>query len=287
MESVPGYGERALRLHFSGGYQTETEIDGGGSFDARQLRMHVGGGGPLTKTVRFFTDVAYANTSYAFAPTSPLACPDPAACFLGSPFGEVHSVDIAPGLALALGEAFQLQAIVPFRWQAESGSVESGVTAGLIGLVSMRLSRSFAFGVGFGVQNELEDDTRVYPVVSLDWRITPHARLVTRGGPYQGAAVELMFGPSDTLQFTFGAAWERQRFRMDQWPPNPNGVAEVESLPLLTGFHLNFGRRAYLHFEGGLTVEGSLELTDASGRLLRIADYQSAGVVRGGLRVAF
>jgi hypothetical protein len=154
-------------------------------------------------------------------------------------------------------------------------------------MLSMRLSRSFAFGVGVGVQNELEDDTRVYPVVSLDWRVTRHARLRTRGGPYQGASFELLLGPSDTLQFTFGAAWERQRFRMDGWPPNPNGVAQVESLPLLTGFRLNFGRRAYLHFEGGLTVDGSLELTDAGGRLLRRADYDTAGVVRGGLRVRF
>lgn len=285
MEPVSGYYDWEYRGQFTATYQTQTAIVGGGAFSATRYRAAGGGGGPLSQNVRVFMDVAYAHTGYDFGSPVPVGCANPAACFTGSPWSGVHTVDAAPGATLVLNEGIHIQAIVPIRWQAESGNAQTGLTAGFIGMLRLKLSDSFSTGLGVGVQSELADDTRVFPVVALDWQISKGARLVTRGGPYQGAAAELLLGRSEAVQFKLGAGWVRQRFRLTNSLPNPSGVGQYESIPVLTGFRLNLGRRVHIHVEGGVAVNGKLSIENANGFLLRAQDFNTAGLVRGGMRV--
>ncbi len=285
MEPVSGYYDWEYRGEFTSTYQSETPIDGGGSFSALRFRAMGGGGGPVSQNVRLFMDVAYAHTDYDFGNPIPVGCTNPAACFSGSPWGDVHTVDLSPGASLVLNDSVQIQAIVPIRWQAESGGTQTGLTAGLIGMVHVQLSESITTGIGVGVQSELADDALVYPVISLDWRLWNGARLVTRGGPYQGARAALLLGPSDAVQLELGVGWERQRFRMTNRLPNPNGVGQYEAIPILAGFRLNLGRRAHIHLEGGVAVNGKLRIEDSAGLLLRAQDFDTAGLIRGGIRI--
>lgn len=287
MEPVSGYYDWEYKAQFTSTYQGDTGIQGGGAFSALQFEALGGGGGPVSPAIRLFMDVAYAHTDYDFGDPTPTGCSNPAACFTGSPWRNVHTVDFSPGTSLVLNDRIHIQAIVPLRWQAESGSNRSGVTAGLIGMVRLKVSDSLVTALGVGVQNELEDDTRVFPVIALDWRLRGGGRLVTRGGPYQGARAEFLIGPSDSVQFKLAAGWDRQRFRLTSGGPNPDGVGQYEAIPLLTGFQINLGKRGYLHLEGGIAVNGKLEIDDMNGNLLRAAEFDTAGLLRGGLRVDF
>lgn len=272
---------------FDSVYQPSAEIDGGGSFDALAFRGQLGGGGPISQNVRLFLDVAYAHTAYDFGSPLTTGCASPAACFRGSPWSDVHTVDVAPGAALVLGPNVQIQALVPIRWQAESGSDRNGVTAGVVGMLRLRLSDRFVTALGVGVQNEIEDDTRIAPVVAVDWQIVDGIRLATRGGPYQGARADLLFGPDDGIQARLSSGWERQRFRLDDGFPNPNGVGQSSAVPVLAGFRLRLGRRGYVDLEGGVAVAGRLRIENAVGLLLRAEDFDTAGLVRGSLQIRF
>jgi hypothetical protein len=180
-----------------------------------------------------------------------------------------------------------VQVLVPIRWQAESGGDRTGVTAGVIGMVRFRIAERFVTGLGVGVQSELEEDARVFPVIALDWRISDHVQLATRGGPYQGGVVDLLFGPPDGVQAKLSSGWVRQRFRLTNALPNPDGVGQYSSVPVLAGFRLRLGQRGYLDLEGGVAVAGRLRIENAWGFLLRAEDFDTAGLVRGGFRLEF
>jgi hypothetical protein len=139
-----------------------------------------------------------------------------------------------------------------------------------------------------GVVSQIgEEDTRVYPAISLDWKMASNLRLRTRGGPYQGGAVALIWSPSDFFQGILSAGYERQRFRLANSGPNPDGIGETTSVPLLVGLELGFTSRLKIVAEGGMAVSGELRIEDGQGGLLRSSAYDSAGVLRGYFRYAF
>ena len=133
---------------------------------------------------------------------------------------------------------------------------------------------------------ELEEDVSVYPVFSLDWKMGPDVRLRTRGGPYQGGTLEWVWSPSDFFQAALSAGYERQRFRLANKGPNPDGIAEATSVPLLLGMKFR-ASRFNLVVEGGMAVSGDLRIEDHTGQLLAVSDYGSAGILRGYLALTF
>jgi len=288
MEPIGAYYDWTYGAGFASSWQPGASIDGGGSFDVLRFRGHVSGGGPLSQNVRVFMDAAYAHTRYDFGQPLTTGCASPAACFRGSPWRDVHTVDVAPGASLVLGDAVHVQAVVPIRWQAESGGSRTGVTAGIVGLLGIRLSDAFTISGGIGVQSEIADSTRVSPVIALDWLITPGLRLVTRGGPYQGGLADLLLGPEEgAVQLRLSSGWVRQRFRLDDAPPNPGGVGQYTAVPVLAGFRIHLGPQAFLDFEGGVALDGHLRVEGPAGVTLRNEGFDTAGLLRGALRVSF
>ena len=277
------------QYHFEvdGGYQTQAQIDGGGAMEALRFKAKGQIRGPVTHSTRVYLDVAYAHTGYEFSPDGAPPCPQPQACFANGPWQNVHTLDIAPGGSLVLNEALQLQAFVPIRWHAESDSDRSGLTAGFLALVQIRFSETFTSALGVGVQSELEQETSVFPIITLDWKINERFQLVTRGDPYQGGNVALFVGSNPSFRGSISVGYERRRFRLAASSPDSNGVGEMTSVPVLLGVDFTLGRESKLSFEGGIALRGRLELDDANGVELRREAFDTAGLIRGMLRIAF
>ncbi len=268
-------------------YQTQAQIDGGGAFDALRVKATGHIRGPLSHTTRLYLDVSYAHTRYDFSQDEAGSCSIPSACFANSPWQDVHTLDVAPGGSLILSEALRIQAFVPIRWHAESDSDRGGVTAGLLAQLEIRFSDTFITSLGVGVQSEIEQDASVFPVISLDWQINDRYRLLTRGDPYQGGDMALLLAHNQRLQGSVSIGYERRRFRLSASSPDSNGVGEMTSIPLLVGISIGFGQDSELSFEGGIAVRGRLELDDAHGNELRYESFDTAGLIRGLLRLAF
>jgi len=137
------------------------------------------------------------------------------------------------------------------------------------------------------VRNELEEDTAVYPALSLDWKMGPDVRLRTRGGPFQGGTIEWVWSPSDFFQGVLSAGYERQRFRLANAGPNPDGIAEATSVPVLVGLEFRSSSGLKIVVEGGMAVSGDLRIENNHGQTLEVSDYDSAGLLRGYIAFSF
>ena len=268
-------------------YQTQAEIDGGGAMGALRFKAAGHVRGPLSHSTRLYLDVAYAHTDYQFSQDGASACVEPSACFANAPWQDVHTLDVAPGGSLNLSDALQLQAFVPIRWHAESNSDRSGVTAGFLALVHIRFSDTFKAGLGVGVQSEIEQDASVFPIITLDWQINERFQLMTRGAPYQGGELALLVGSDPAFRGSFSVGYERRRFRLAASSPDSNGVGEMTSVPILVGADFRLGTESSLSVQGGIAVRGRLELDNAHGSDLRREAFDTAGLIRGMLRIAF
>ena len=262
-------------------------IDAGGRFE--RLRFHVGfdGRAEPSGNVHLTWHTRYTNTDYDFSSTPVAGCPSPAACFSPPPWNVVHTVDIAPGAALVLNPGLQIVAMVPMRWEGETGAEATGMTAGISAGVRLSIADRLRALVGVGVQSELEDGLAVFPVVSVDWRLTPGLRFRTTGGPYQGGGGELAWGPSRNFRMTLSAGYERSRFRINGGSTNPSGVGEYTAVPVLGGFRLGITDSGYLRVEGGMAFSGELQVIDVLGNVLRRSGFGAAGIIRGEVGLRF
>jgi hypothetical protein len=267
-------------------YQKGAAIDSGGSVEIMEYALGAWMEGPLSDSVQFHLDASYVFTDYDFGPAAGCSNPMVTVCFTNDPWQDIQRLDVAPGTSLILTPALRLRLSFPLRWNSEGDTDENGVTAGMLVQLQWEMSSRFTAGLGIGVTSELEEDVSVYPAFSLDWKMGPDVRLRTRGGPYQGGTVEWVWSPSDFFQGALSAGYERQRFRLANKGPNPDGIAEATSVPLLLGMKFR-ASRFNLVVEGGMAVSGDLRIEDHTGQLLAVSDYGSAGILRGYLAFTF
>lgn len=287
MDQVSSYFDWEYDLDGRVEYQIRTDVDGGTDFDVLRFEGGLDLGGPPSKSVRLFLDLDYAHTRYDFSRPPVAQCPNIWSCALIDPWQNVHEVDVAPGASLVLNDSFHIVAMVPMRWSFEGGTAESGFTAAGVLAVRIAFSDSFSTLLGVGVQNEIEDSLSVYPVIALDWRLTDGLSLLTRGSPYQGGEAALVWAPSDNFEMSLSGGYAWRRFRLGDRLPNPNGVGQYTSVPLLIGGQLNIQRRLELQLEGGIAVAGRLEVENSRGFRLRSERFDTAGLIRGALRILF
>lgn len=272
---------------FAARYQKGTAIDAGGTFKSAEYEAATWLEGPLSHAVQFNLEASYSYTDYDFGLASASGCAQPAACFSNDPWQGVNRLDAAVGASLALTPSMRLRISFPLRWSAEGNADANGVTAGMMAQFQWQLSPGLVVGLGVGVRSALEEDTAVYPAISLDWKLGPSLGLHTRGGPYRGGALELVWSPSDFFQGVLSAGYARERFRLSGSGPNANGVGESTSVPLLVGLEFVFSSRFKIVAEGGMAVSGELKIEDSQGRLLTSSRFDSAGLLRGYLAFSF
>lgn len=281
------YYEWEYRGRFDSEYQTQSQIEGGGSVDLTRFELEGGWGGPMFQKVRLSMDVGYAHTDYEFGNVTAAECPDPAKCFGPSAWNDIHTIDVAPGASFVFNESVRVQAYVPIRWHMESDSDRSGFTGGLVTTIGFKLAERFWTEIGVGIQSEIEASLSVFPVITLNWIFNDRFSFVTRGGPYQGGEAALLWKWNDAVDGSISAGYERRRFRLEPASPNVNGVGEFTSIPLLVGLSLKIDKNSFISIQGGVAVDSKLRSYDRNGNFLAESDVDTAGMIRGAIRVEF
>lgn len=284
MSPVSSYYEWEYEATVESDYQFGAQTDDGGHFDVLRFAGRGRVGGPFSRTLRFFMEAGYTYARYDFFPDAPVSC-SPFTCFGGNPWSQTNRVDLAPGASLVLTDGFQLQVIVPMQWWFESGAQAGSFTGGIIAQAYFEIGPSFRAAAGVGVQSELEASLSVFPVVALEWRITPGLSLETRGDPYQGGYASLVLGRSTAVQFLVTSGYERRRFRLARDPTDTDGVAQYTAVPVLGGLRIELGELLRLSLEGGVLAGGKLEMWDAIGRPRGQSGFGTAGVIRGAMSI--
>ncbi len=250
--------------------QLRSDIDDGGNFSVTRAVVEAGfryAWGPARSVG---ISLGYRFDGYTFGG---------AGVFGPDAWGNVHSLRLAAPVLWSFDERWTLFAVPTIRATAEGGaSLEDGVSGGVLGGISYRFGKNLSLGPGAGVLTEIEDDLSVFPILLVDWKITPELTLRTgRGiGATQGPGVFLAWKPSKSWEVSLGGRYERNRFRLDDTGIAPGGVGEEKSFAAVLGARYVLDPTSSLNVTVGYAFGGELRLEDAGGGALAREDFDPA-----------
>jgi hypothetical protein len=176
--------------------------------------------------------------------------------------GKSGMLFIAPNLRLARGDGAD--------W-SETGQL------GLIASYGFRASSTLTFGFGFGIFSGLEE-TSGFPVFLINWQISDAWRLGNSftAGPSGPAGLEIAYTPAPGWEVGFGGGWRSDRFRLDEDGPNPNGIGEVQALPIYLRVSWEVNESVSMGLYGGIYLNGEVTTEADGGSELATDDLDSA-----------
>lgn len=253
-----------------GVYQFDTDIDGGGSYDAARFTVQLGSGYSWDEKNNISLSIGYSYDGYDFS----------GAGGLGSlnPWEDIHTVSLGVPIRKGMGDNWTAFVLPSVRSTGESGAeFDDTLTGGVLGGFSYRVSDRLTIGPGIGVLSQLEDSATVIPILLIDWNISDRWSLTTgRGlGATLGPGLTLNYRPNDRWEFGIGGRYEKLRFRLDKNGTVAHGVGEDSSFPVFLSMTHTFDRGAHLSAVGGFEFGGELNLEDSTGKTVREASYDT------------
>jgi hypothetical protein len=168
------------------------------------------------------------------------------------------------------------------RSYGETGSdFDDTLTASFFGGASYRFNEKLTMGPGFGVSGQLEDDTRFFPFLIIDWKITDRLNLGTGGGTAASAGPGLALGYKLSKHWKLGLAarYERKRFRLDSNGLTPGGIGEDRNIPILGSIEYILYPGSYISGIFGYNFGGKYRLNNSHGGYVLENDYDDAPFV--------
>ena len=257
-----------------GGYvhQMDTDIDNGGSFSVNRFFVQ---GGPTyvsDKGTSISLAVGYGFDGYNFSGNTG---------FGGrNPWEDIHSLRFSIPLRWKINEQWAGFVSPTIRFTGEKGAdFDDALTGGGFAGFSYRYGDRLTIGPGIGVLTQLEDSTRVIPILIINWKITDTLSLNTgRGiGATLGPGLTFDWRPSRAWSFSIGGRYERLRFRLDEEGTVPNGIGDDRSFPIFGGIVYSFTPMVRIGVLGGVEVGGELRLEDENGNTIIKENHDPAG----------
>jgi hypothetical protein len=257
-----------------GGYvhQMDTDIDNGGSFSVNRFFVQ---GGPTyvsDEGTSISLAVGYGFDGYNFSGNTGFGGREP--------WEDIHSLRFSIPLRWKINEQWAGFVSPTIRFTGEKGAnFDNALTGGGFAGFSYRSSDRLTIGPGVAVLTQLEDSTRVIPILIINWKITDTLSLNTgRGiGATLGPGLTLDWRPSRAWSFSIGGRYERLRFRLDEEGTIPNGIGDDRSFPIFGGIVYSFTPMVRIGVLGGVEVGGELRLEDENGHTIIEENHDPAG----------
>ena len=254
-------------------YQSEADIDGGGSMQANRFDIGFIGRSDLGNGFRWTNTFFFAVNDYDFSGT-------------GDPWGTILIPRLVSKLNYRINEHWGISAGGVFMFSPETGAEwgDSFTGGGLVG-VDYRAGKTFFVSLGVAGLSQIEDDATVAPSVIMLW--LPHRDWSVRIGavPATGgaaAAAEVAYRIAEPVELGLGLLYNQRRFRLDDSGVAPDGVGEDDNLPLRLRLGWHIIPEISLHLLGGVALSGEVQLDDSNGNRIAKSDYDPAAYV--GLR---
>jgi len=195
----------------------------------------------------------------------------------GDPWGKVEDARISLTWRSGFGDNGSFFLIPTVRFDGESGASDDS-TYGLYTAAAWRLSDSLTIGPGLGVMSRLEDSTRIFPILAIDWDISERWNLSTGGGlaASRGPGLTLGYQLNDDWSLGLSGRYEDVEFRLDEKGPHPDGVGRDLSLPLVFSATLKPSPKLTFSVFTGVELFGTLKLKDPTGKVVEESDYDPA-----------
>ncbi len=252
-------------------HQFEADLDKGGEVSVDRYFASIAVGRQVSDRLRIGFEFGYGEDSYDFSGTTGFGAMNP--------WGDIREMRISLPMRYFASRDWMLFAVPSLRYQAEQGaSLDDGQTGGLLAGATYRFSDTLSIGPGIGVFSEIEDDTSVFPILLINWKITDTLSLETGGGlaASRGPGLQLTWQQSSRWRFALGGRYENTRFRLDDKGTAPGGVGEEDAMPLYALAEYSWSDDLKLSLIGGAEVGGNLRLEDSSGNLVSESDMDTA-----------
>ncbi len=202
-----------------------------------------------------------------------------------SPWGEIEESRVSITGRFGVGDNGSVIVIPSWRRYGEAGASSSdSQTYGLLTAAFWKVGETLTIGPGFGAFSRLEDSARLFPLLAIDWNITPRLNLTT------GRGLAATRGPGLTLAYQFNPAWSLElagRYEEIEFRLDDGGVGRDRSIPVV----LSARYRAAETFEFsaflGTELSGKLSLDDVSGNTIRENDYGTALLLGASFRYRY
>ena len=263
-------------------HQLKTDIDGGGKFSLSSAFFRFKASYPFSPTTAIGLSLKYDIDDYDFSGSTELGG--------NAPWNDVRRFGIGIPIFMQLGRRWSLGLTPNINWLQEYGADSNdSISFGITGFAFKSFSKNKSLGLGAVLSKTVEDDSKVFPFLAVDWRFNAHWRLAN---PFDAdvvgpAGLELGFSFSDRWSLRVGGVYRSFRFRLDNKGVAPNGIGENEGV--VTFLRLNHSSENDLKFDlyTGATVGGKLELQNADGSKLASRDYDTAPFIAVAFRGDF
>ena len=253
--------------------QFKADIDKGGSFSLTRVKAGVSLPVRLNDAFTLSTSLRYEYDYYDFSGIPSL-------------WKNINTLSASAILSWRVDEKWTAYGGGFVKMSAESGSaLNQGTTGGgLIGF-NYQVNETLSLGAGLALMSQLEDDTRVLPLITAKWKFDDSWRLdvgltdvATTG---YGAKLNWLF--SKEVEFGLGAQYHKSRFRIDA----ANGVGQERSTTLFVDATWHACPPIDLNAFVGLATGGNVEVDNSTGHQLSESDYKAAAIIGARATVRF
>lgn len=246
-------------------YNFETDLDRGGSFSANRYFLEAG----MARLWGFDRMVAvsagFGQDDYNFRGLA------------AEPWNNIDNYRLGLFARWGIGNGWVLFAGPSVRSYGEAGTdLDDALTGSLFAGASYSFGDKLTLGPGVVVAGQIEEDTRYFPVLLVNWSITERLSLETGGGlaATAGPGLAVVYKLSDKWKAGLTARYEKKRFRLA--PDNrisPNGVGEDRNVPIVANLAYFFYPSGYVGIIIGYNFAGNLAIDDGYGREMYGSDY--------------
>lgn len=253
-------------------HQFRTDIDNGGSFDVTRAAIGVGLRTELARDLDLTFSFNYSFAEYDFSGTGNF----------GDGWDDTHTLSFGASLSANLTSDWTVFGGPALQLSRESGGdwEDSLIAGGFFG-ATYRYSDDLTIGGGLGVMSQIEDGTRLYPILIVDWRIADGVKLTSRtaASATGDTGLELAYEIGGGWEVGLGAAYRFRRFRLDDNGPVPSGVGEDTNIPVWARVSYDINEHFRLNAFVGVATGGRLRLEDRSGDRIAREEYDTAPVL--------
>lgn len=208
----------------------------------------------------------------------------------GTPWEEIEDTRIAITGRFGFGDTGSIIIIPAARYNGENDSKSSdGRTYGLFAAAAWRINEGLTIGPGIGVFSRLEDGTRIFPILVIDWDISERWNLSTGRGmaSSQGPGLTLSYALSQSWSLGIAGRRENVEFRLDDIGPAPGGVGRDQSIPLVATATWDPNRMVNLSVFAGIELNGKLKLKNSADELVEKSSYDPAPIFGATFKLHF
>lgn len=276
-------GPWVFTLNAAGAHQSETDLkDASGGFAIDQWFVSAGIDYGWSRRDSVGISVGGGKSNYEFNERSTFGG--------GQPWGDIEDFRVSLNGRFGFGETGSIFIIPTLRFNGEKGASNSDSRSwGLLSAITWRLNEELTIGPGFGVFGKLEDGTRFFPILAIDWNINDRWNLSTGRGlaASGGPGLTLSYKLNDDWSLGLAGRYEDQEFRLDDKGVAPGGVGRDQSVPLVFNASLTPNSKLNFNVFAGVEFAGKLKIKDADDVVVEESKYDPAPIFGATAQIRF